>query len=184
MSAPAAWRVWVSEQARADLLTAAAAGHPNETGGVLVGVLGHLHGGRRRPWVTHAVQVASRRSGRTHYELPARARERVVTKLRRHDPRLGYLGDWHSHPINVDPSGTDANSIESISLTGDCQRPLLFVVRRMNGTYRVDARQWTGASLRKLQVIDAGALPPTIAPPAHGRRPPAPKLPIIRARGR
>jgi proteasome lid subunit RPN8/RPN11 len=183
MSAPAAWRVWVSEQARADLLTAAAAGHPNETGGVLVGVLGHLHGGRRRPWVTHAVEVASRRSGRTHYELPAHARERAVTKLRRRDRRLGYLGDWHSHPIDVDPSGTDANSIESISLTGDCQRPLLFVARRANGTYEIDARQWTGASLRKLQVVHAGPLASPSAP-ANTRRLAAPKLPINRARGR
>ncbi len=182
MSAPAAWRVWVGEQARADMAKAAAAAHPDETGGVLVGVLGHLHGGRGRPWVTHAVKVTSPRSGRTHYELPARARERVVTKLRRHDARLGYLGDWHSHPVNVDPSRTDKTSIESISVTGDCERPLLFVVRRVNGTYEIDARQWTGASLRQLQVVDAGPLPPVSAAAAHGRHRPL-KLQIVRVRG-
>lgn len=183
MSEPAAWRVWVGEQARAEIVKAAAEAHPDETGGVLVGVLGHLHSGRGRPWVTHAVQVAPLRSGRTHYELPAQARERVVTRLRRHDARLGYLGDWHSHPVNVDPSGTDASSIESISITGDCERPLLFVVRRMNGTYEIDARQWTGASLRRLQVVDAGPLPPASVAAAH-RRPRPPKLQILRTRGR
>jgi hypothetical protein len=64
MSAPNVWRVWVSERARADLLEAAAATHPDETGGVLIGVLGHLREGRGRPWVTHAINVASPRSGR------------------------------------------------------------------------------------------------------------------------
>jgi proteasome lid subunit RPN8/RPN11 len=182
MSASALWRVWVGEQARADLTKAAAAAHPDETGGVLVGVLGQLHGGRRRPWVTHAVKVASPRSGRTHYELPAQARERVVTKLRRHDARLGYLGDWHSHPVNVDPSHTDATSIESISVTGDCARPLLFVVCRANGGYEIDARQWTGASLRQLHVVDAGPLTPASAATEHRRHRP-PKLQILRVRG-
>jgi proteasome lid subunit RPN8/RPN11 len=175
VSAPALWRVWLGEHARAALIAAAAAAHPDETGGVLVGVVGHTHSGRGRPWVTHAVMVASPRSDRTHYELPARARERVVSKLRRRDVRLGYLGDWHSHPIDIDPSLTDATSIESISASGDCARPLLFIVRRLNGTYEIDARQWTGASLRRLQVVDAGPLPAASALAGKRRRRP-PKL--------
>lgn len=153
-----AWRVWVCDQARSALIEAAAEAHPNEIGGVLVGVIGHVDGGRGRPWVTHAVRVESHKRGRAHYELPARARELAINQMRKHDPRLGYLGDWHSHPINVAASGTDTSSVEAISVSGDCPRPLLFVIRRTNGTYAIDARQWTGASLRRLQVVGAGPL--------------------------
>lgn len=159
--ASAAWRVWISEQAREAMVAAAARAHPCETGGVLVGVrAGGLGAGR--PWVTHAVEVlAPKKSGPAHYELPAGARERVVKRLRKQDARLGYLGDWHSHPIDLDPSRTDATSIASISATGDCARPLLFVLRRGKDGYEVDGRQWTGASLRRLRVLEAGPLMPT-----------------------
>lgn len=160
MTKARAWRVWVSEKARGAMVTAATTAHPRETGGVLVGVrAGRLGAGR--PWVTHAVEVPSPRSGATHYELPASARERVVKRLRKADARLGYLGDWHSHPINIDPSGIDVASVASISTTGDCPNPLLFVLRRVNGGYEIDCRQWTGASLRPLRVLDAGPLTPT-----------------------
>jgi hypothetical protein len=142
------------------MVTAATRAHPRETGGVLVGVLADALGAGR-PWVTHAVEVPSPKSGPSRYELPAGARQRVVRSLRKQDARLGYLGDWHSHPINLDPSGTDATSIASISTTGDCSRPLLVVLRRRKGGYEVDGRQWTGASLRRLRILDTGPLQPS-----------------------
>lgn len=111
-----------------------------------------------RPWVTDAVEVRSRKSDPAHYELPAGARERVVKKLRKNDPRLGYLGDWHTHPADLDPSRTDAESIASASVKGDFRRPLLFVMRRAADGYQIDARQWTGAALRRLQVRGSGPL--------------------------
>lgn len=152
------WRVWLSETAWDALIAAAKAANPEETGGVLVGVVLAGGEGAGRPWVTNAVEVPSRNKGRSHYELPAGARHRVVRKLRKSDSRLGYLGDWHSHPSDVGPSPTDIDSIESASLEGDCPRPLLFLVRRGRQRYRIDAHQWTGKSLRRLQVRAAGSL--------------------------
>lgn len=161
MSTPARpWRVWVSDPALADMIRTAAAAHPSETGGVLVGVVLGRGCDAGRPWVTHAVEVRSRKSGPGHYELPAGARERVVKRLRRDDPWLGYLGDWHSHPIDLGPSVIDTRSIASISATGDCVRPLLFVLRRAKDAYAIDGRQWTGASLRRLRVLGTGPLTP------------------------
>ena len=151
--------MWVSETARDALLAAAGSAQPHETGGVLVGVVLGQGEGAGRPWVTHAVEVPSRKRGRNHYELPAGARHRVVTRLRTTDPRLGYLGDWHSHPADMGPSPRDLESIESISVKGDCSRPLLFLVRRGRQRYRLDPHQWTGRSLRHLQVRVAGSLP-------------------------
>ena len=152
------WRVWLSESAREALIAGAQAAHPDETGGVLVGVRIQSGEGRGRPWITHAIEVRSRRRGRAHYELPAGARQRVVAKLRQSDSRLGYIGDWHSHPVDVAPSPTDIDSIEEASVEGDCSRPVLVVVRRRQRHYRIDARQWTGRSLRPLQVRLAGPL--------------------------
>lgn len=153
-----AWRVWISDQAGAALIEAAAAAHPTETGGVLVGVLVAQGRGAGRPWVTHAVEVLSTKRGPAHYELPARGRERVVKRLRKRDYRLGYLGDWHSHPANIGPSPTDADTMASISRTGDCAQPLLFVLRRIDTSYEIEARQWTGAALRQLQTRASGPL--------------------------
>lgn len=168
---PGAWRVWVSDGAREIMIEAAAAAHPSETGGVLVGVVLARGPGAGRPWVTHAVQVPSRKSGPGYYELPAGARERAVKRLRMNDPRLGYLGDWHSHPADIDPSSTDAHSMASVSVTGDCARPLLLVVRRNGEGYRIDSRQWTGATLRQLQIRSSGPLP---RPQPENRRRPRP----------
>lgn len=155
-----AWRIWVSEAAREDMINAAAAVHPREAGGVLIGVsLGGSRAGGR-PWVTHAVEVRSRKSGPVYYELPVGARQRTVMRLRRDDPRLGYLGDWHSHPADIEPSGTDASSVALAAASGDLPRPLLFVVRRVDDGYQIDARQWTGSNLRRLQIRSSGPLFP------------------------
>lgn len=171
-----AWRAWLSEGPRIAIMRAAKDAFPRETGGILVGVVAETHGATR-PWITHAVEVRSRRSGRAHYELPAGSRERAVKRLRRFDPRVGYLGDWHSHPMDVGPSHTDAASIASISETGDCPRPLLFVLRHVSERYDIDARQWTGASLRHLQIMEAGPLP------LQERRPPRRRVvPTMRLR--
>ena len=144
------------------LADSAARAHPNETGGLVAGV--HAAG---RPWITNAVEVVSACGSRpSYYELPAGTRAKIVEELRKFDPRLGYLGDWHSHPADAGPSSTDIGSIAAISEDSDCPRPLLVIVRRRTGSYVMDARQWTGASLRPLQLIAAGGID---APPPDPR---------------
>ncbi len=149
---------WLSDTAREDMIKAAAAAYPNETGGILVGVVVGSDPAARRPWVLHAVEVPSRKSGPGHYRLPRGARPRVVMRLRKTDGRLGYLGDWHSHPADIDPSPTDSDSMASASASGDCDRPLLFVARRVGDGYEIDARQWTGAALQQLELCESGPL--------------------------
>lgn len=148
------WRVWLTETVRDTLIAAAHRGHPRETGGVLIGVLAW-----GRPWVTHAMEISSSSRTDTYFELPSGARNRAVVQLRRKDSRLGYLGDWHSHPCDVDPSGADRASMARLALDGDSQHPLLFIVRRTRDIYEIDPRQWTGASLRRLRVVETGPLP-------------------------
>lgn len=135
------------------LLEASRQAHPQETGGVLLGVLTS-----GRPWVTHAIEVPSKRPAESQYELPFAIRNHLTAELRQIDRRLGYLGDWHSHPRDLGPSRKDRETIALLVETGDCPRPLLFLVRRSGMKYMIDARQWVRSSLRHLRIVEAGPL--------------------------
>ena len=150
------WRAWICESAEESLIAAAFAAHPMEAGGILVGV----HVGTR-PWITHAVEVESPGGGPFRYELPAGARHTVVARMRRQDSRLGYVGEWHSHPADSGPSRKDIESLERIAAdrTSGCPRPLLVVVRRARDRYRLDAGQLV-RRLRAVRLVACGPLPP------------------------
>lgn len=158
------WRLWLSEGAERTILEVAAAHHPDEAGGVLLGVLAE-----RRPWVTEAIGVPSARPSCGYYELPAGAGHRVLARARRADSRLGYLGEWHSHPADVGPSQTDRRSMAALAVDAEagCPRPVLILARRRGKGYRLDARQQTGSRLHELRPIAAGPLPA----PSRGRSP-------------
>jgi proteasome lid subunit RPN8/RPN11 len=156
----------MSENARLELEAAAVVGHPNEAGGILVGV----HTAGSRPWIVHAVEIPSKNSGGTHYVVPDHHRRDIVDRLRRqYDLRLGYLGEWHSHPFDIGPSETDLASIRAIAddPNAGCARPVLLIARRAAGGYVLDALQLNRRSIRPLDLIAAGPLPHA---DAHRRR--------------
>ena len=158
MSSSGLWRAWITESAHLGLDAAAAAAHPKETGGIGGGV----HTAGSRPWIVHAVEIPSKNSGGAHYVVPARRRRQVIERLRKqHDRRLGYLGEWHSHPLDVVASPTDLDSIRAIAddRASGCARPVLLVARRVDDGYVLDAQQVDRRSLRPLVLIAAGPLP-------------------------
>lgn len=168
MSCNGQWRAWLTETARLELEAAAGDAHPKETGGILVGV----HTAGTRPWIVHAIEIPSKESGGAHYIVPAGRRRKEVERVRKqYDRRLGYLGEWHSHPIDVEPSPTDRDSIRTIAAdpSSGCTRPVLLVARRVGDEYHLDARQLDRHSLRVLNLIAAGQLLP-IKTPARKRR--------------
>jgi hypothetical protein len=168
VTAPA-WRVWIAESAAAAITHAGVAAHPRETGGVLVGV--HTHGSR--PWITHAIELRSKKATGTFYEVPAGARRRAIARLRRQDPRLGYLGEWHVHPADVEPSSVDAATMSRLADDphAGCERPVLLVARLTTAGYHLDARQLSHAKLRQLQVIATGPLAaPESSPGKNSKR--------------
>lgn len=56
------------------------------------------------------------------------------------DEKLGYVGDWHSHPQAIGASRTDLFSLKRASL--QYARPIALVIRLPNGTFDVHvARQ-------------------------------------------
>jgi hypothetical protein len=168
------WRVWITEEAAATITRAAAAAHPDETGGVLVGV--YTHGSR--PWVTHAAELRSAKATGTFYEVPAGARRKAVARFRRRDARLGYLGEWHVHPADFAPSPVDTETITRLAADRDagCERPLLLVARRRSAGYVLDARQLSHRTLRELRMIATG---PLTTPEVSRRATKTPRLRLL-----
>jgi integrative and conjugative element protein (TIGR02256 family) len=120
--------------ARRAIAAAAAAGHPKETGGVLLG------------WwddgnvvVRDAIEVAdpfattdswSRDHDRSQLALDG------ALALHKH-PWLGYVGDWHSHPAPCGPSSQDHRSIRHASRQYD--HPIVLLIHRTDGAVDVVA---------------------------------------------
>ncbi|MFV9423791.1 Mov34/MPN/PAD-1 family protein [Microbacterium sp. S1037] len=145
--------VHVSESALDTIRAAATLSHPLETGGILVGV--HTS---RYPWVTHAVEVRTAERGHTAYRLPAGVTRRAVSQLRDLDPRVGYLGDWHSHPMDVPASATDRLTTVTTAVR-TMQPTLLLIARCVEDQYAIDLHVARGVRLRTCAMIPAGDLP-------------------------
>jgi integrative and conjugative element protein (TIGR02256 family) len=147
--------ILISDIAQATILAAAQGAHPNEAGGILVGVRG-----ADRPWITHALEIPASTVGASHYVLPAGVTRPLVRCVRRVDKRLGYLGEWHVHPADGGPSETDRRTLRIIARKS--HEPILVIARRASGTYLVDA--WIRARLRlvSLKIVRTGALPTVV----------------------
>lgn len=151
--------IWLSDEA-AELIEAASREYdPDEIGGVLLGVT--LNG---RAWVTKATVVIPERISPTYYEIPAGARHDAVDQARTEDRRIGYVGDWHSHPMDIAPSSTDRSTMRKLAADREsgCAEPVLILARRREERYVFDPYQHRARHLVALELIGAGALqPPT-----------------------
>ncbi len=146
----------ISESAEAAMIRAANDSFPLETGGILVGV--HADG---RPWVVGAIEIPSRDRGSHHYRIPHGTTQPAVYAARREDPRLGYLGDWHSHPSDAGPSPTDLASLAFISIRHPlAPNPTSIVLRRTGTSYALDARRIVTVKPRPCAIRSTGNLPP------------------------
>ncbi|OCB11773.1 MULTISPECIES: Mov34/MPN/PAD-1 family protein [Mycobacterium] len=155
-------QLWITEAARTAMTTAAARAHPDETGGVLTGV--YLDG---HPWIITAIEIPTTLRGRSHYRIPAGTTHAAVLTARAADPRLGYLGDWHSHPRDVGPSPTDLASLAMVSVKNPrLPNPTQIVVRRSDYGYALDARRIVALFPHVCTITLTGGLPST-PPQAH-----------------
>jgi len=150
-------KAWLSEHAAEEIRTRAAASHPCETGGILAGVrVGS------RPWVTHAIEIRWQQSSRSRYAIPEGATRRAIEDIRASDKRIGYLGDWHSHPADFGPSSRDA--VRMMRTAGDpratCRHPLLLIALRTVDGYELDVTEWSLNGFRGTRLIMAGGLKP------------------------
>lgn len=145
----------LSECAGRVLRRAAAEAHPFETGGILVGVYS-----RGRPWVTQAIEVQTANRGPRHFVVPTGATGQLLSEARNTDRRLGYLGEWHVHPLDVGPSRIDRATMKSLltRADGSQRHPILLIVRRRDCSYELEAREWRWMGARLLRITAAGDL--------------------------
>lgn len=145
----------ITEVAHCTMTAAAERAHPYETGGILIGV--HLDG---HPWIITAVEIHAKDRGRSHYRIPASTTQAAVLRAQAIDRRLGYLGDWHSHPRDVGPSRTDLASLALVSMKRPrLPNPTQIVVRRSDHGYTLDARRIVMMVPRVCTIGLTGSLP-------------------------
>lgn len=144
----------IAESMSADARRQGRKAHPNETGGILLGV--RTEG---RPWITQAVEIPSLDRGRRHYRIPAGTTTPTVERARQDDPRLGYLGEWHTHPADVGPSPTDRATMRRLALRHPRTGLVLIVVRRGTNGYWLDVRETACPFLHTRGTVLTGDLP-------------------------
>ncbi len=116
-------RILLAEEAWGELIDAARSADPYETGGVLLGVRAG-----RDPWVTTIAHVTSAHPASSRYVLPQGATTAAVDAARAGDPRVGYLGEWHSHPSGGGPSAIDRGVMRTLGWFLPFPQPILIIV--------------------------------------------------------
>jgi hypothetical protein len=127
-------RALISERTLHRLEAWSQTARPFETGGLLIGVLT-----RAGPWVTEAEEIPADPPSAHRFRIPRGVTTGIVSRYQAIDPRLGYLGDWHSHVADVGPSATDLSTLASLaSCATRRRRRLLAVVRRQEEGWNLE----------------------------------------------
>jgi hypothetical protein len=123
-----------------------------------------------RPVVVDAIEHVDADATPCRYRLPAGETQRIVEVARGRDPRLGYLGDWHTHPSGAGPSDVDTAAMLGALAHSGFERPLLVLgIPTDDGRARLSAYVITAAGLIEATVCPTGdPLPADPAPTAPG----------------
>lgn len=109
---------------------------PRETGGLLLGYYTEIG-----PHVAEAHVVPDPRATRIRYRRDAVAAARILGASIRADDSgaLGYIGEWHTHPLPIGPSATDVHASGRLALAGGRDIALLVLA--------LGTRGWNGHAL-------------------------------------
>ena len=146
-------RINLSETALSNAYSKAADAMPLETGGVLVGC--EVDG---RITITDAIEVPDRDARSDRYGMSAGAATAAVESARASEPRVGYVGEWHSHPRPGPPSTTDQVTMLDIALNPDTANPVLLIVSPGTDEGDIHAFVTTSAGLKPAQITMCGGL--------------------------
>lgn len=145
----------ISETAQASMRDAAAAAAPNEAHGILLGCTID-----DRTTIAAAIEVPDRNAGTGRDSIPADKIAGIVTHARHRDPRLAYIGVWHSHTDQSRPSAIDSPMLPP--MVDDREgRGLAIVIVHPDKQRPDDIRAYTTESgtLRPARICATGDLP-------------------------
>jgi hypothetical protein len=147
--------VHVSEEALAEVRVRASHALPHETGGIVLGCLTATG-----VWITTFAEVQSKSPHLTRFMIPAGSTHRIVDEAHAADARVGYLGDWHTHPADAGASNVDLATLQDLAVGVFRRRRLLALIRRVDRVWALDL--WVMNRLRRpmrMQYVLAGPLP-------------------------
>ena len=117
----------VDADALAAMRTAGDLALPKETGGILLGFRSDVG-----VHITGVIEVPDPRATRNRYQ---RSHRRATTLLsaaltgQPSDSPIGYVGEWHTHPAPVGPSGVDLGALAATALAAADQITLVVLAR-------------------------------------------------------
>ena len=143
----------LSETALSTAYSKAADAMPVETGGVLIGceVAGRIT-------ISNAIEIPDRDARCDRYGVPAGAATTAVELTRASDPRVGYVGEWHSHPSPSPPSVTDQATMLDIAQNPDTANPVLLIVTPDAAEPDIQVFVTTAAGLKPAGITMCGDL--------------------------
>jgi proteasome lid subunit RPN8/RPN11 len=150
-------RVFIVEDVFELLRNRAERARPVETGGVLAGVLRDGD-----PWITAAIEVIDEGRTSSRFVIPAGVTPLAIDAARSRDSRVGYVGDWHSHPANVPASSTDKATLRRNAGRRHRLRQLpaiLIVVRDTEAGWQLDVVRDFGVGPTPAEYVLTGPLP-------------------------
>lgn len=126
---------------------------PRETGGLLLGYSldDTIH-------VVDIAEVPDQTATRTSYVRPQALGQDSLDEALKNEPdaRVGYMGDWHSHPAAVGPSSQDIRQLRSFAR--ETGRPIaLMVVYPMDSDQPIRVRVSRGGLRTKEAVVEVGS---------------------------
>lgn len=152
----------ITEAAQAAMRHATHRAAPNETGGVLVGT--HVDG---HPVVTDAIEISAERPAPSRFIIEEGKTRQAVEAAAAVDPRVGYMGEWHSHPLDQDTSNTDRVTMQMLAGAPDIGNPALIVARlQTTADVRLDSYMVRPAWIVPVRMESVGGLPLMSGAPA------------------
>lgn len=145
----------VSERAQEVIRQAARGAFPDETGGVLLGAVVD-----RCLVVAKAVEIKDVDATPISYRVGEGKVAEEVTRSRDGDRRLGYVGEWHSHPLGTGPSPKDTVMMLNLVAESDTETPVLLLVHPQEDIGKdLHGFVTTAAGLKKAEISTTGDLP-------------------------
>lgn len=114
----------MSEEARNKTVHSALSASPKETGGIL---LGWVEG--QNVVVSDVLVVDDPESGNYHYVRNYERAEAALSEYLTHidNSLLGYVGEWHSHPMLQPPSAIDRRSLQAVVIEAERQAAMVVI---------------------------------------------------------
>jgi integrative and conjugative element protein (TIGR02256 family) len=136
-----------------DMLAEAERHAPNETGGIL---LGYHDGHAKVMRVSNVVGAGprARRERRGFEPDGAWQRERIAQLYAASGRTFAYLGDWHSHPFDGDPSRLDRATARRIAKApaARCPHPVMLIAACSGGRWELRAYRYARRRLGRVEV--------------------------------